>query len=420
MSTLGNLVRLARDVMLVSLGKYGQYVVTLVTVPLCARLLGVEGTGLLAVATAAYFFGSIFVDWGLTQILAARTGRGTPANSIRAAYAKLRGISFTLITLGLAIALLSSAPPLLVMVALGLFAGGVSSLGEEWILIGRGQFARIAGIQMTGRIVYLVSLVLLLPMVRQPWLPMTLLAAGNLVSATLSWIAVRATDFDGSRDTSVRTLLRDGRSPAVARLLAAGYGQGSSVYFSLVVAIPALGLFSAADKLTRAAGSALDAFGLALLPRMSKSMSVQERFWASARKATWAAFCLGLLVAACLFLAAPLVIWVLYGDGFGEAIGLLQVLVWLLPASATSSMLSTSVLYVVEDSKGILGGAVLGTGLGGVALLMTGLSGGDVVVMVISVAAVEWLVMSFIILRVRYLRINGRMATMSTREPAST
>jgi len=420
MSTLGNLVRLARDVMLVSLGKYGQYVVTLVTVPLCARLLGVEGTGLLAVSTAAYFFGSIFVDWGLTQILAARTGRGTPASSIRAAYAKLRAISFSLISLGLAIALLSSAPPLLVMVALGLFAGGVSSLGEEWILIGRGQFARIAGIQMTGRIVYLVSLVLLLPMVRQPWLPMTLLAAGNLVSATLSWIAVRATDFDGSSDTSVRTLLRDGRSPAVARLLAAGYGQGSSVYFSLVVAIPALGLFSAADKLTRAAGSALDAFGLALLPRMSKSMSVQERFWASARKATWAAFCLGLLVAACLFLAAPLVIWVLYGDGFGEAIGLLQVLVWLLPASATSSMLSTSVLYVVEDSKGILGGAVLGTGLGGVALLMTGLSGGDAVVMVISVAAVEWLVMSFNILRVRYLRINGRMATMSTREPAST
>lgn len=408
MSTFKSFLGLMRDVLMVSLGKYGQYVVTLVTVPLCARLLGVEGTGMLAISTAAYFFGSIIVDWGLAQILAGRVGRDGDMGSTRRSYALLRASLMCLLLLILGTVLLVPASPVLLMIALGLVAGGISSLGEEWILLGKGQFARIAALQIVGRVFYLVTLVVLLPAVREPWLPIVLLGVSNFISAALSWFQARRVSFMNDGSVSISALLLSGRAPTLARLLGTAYGQGATVYFSLVVSIPALGLFSAAEKLARAAASALDAFGLALLPRMSRSRKAAEEFWTRAKKGAVAAFLLGSTAAAILWMAAPMAIGLLYGSDFQESVGVLRVMVLLLPAAATTSMISTSVFYVREDHKGILGGSLVGVALGVVAFVVTAISGGQIETLVICVVLIEWSVLLFNLLRACYLLKQDR------------
>ncbi|MGW0181503.1 lipopolysaccharide biosynthesis protein, partial [Nocardia sp. NPDC003345] len=86
---------LLRDIAYVSFGKYGQYLVTVATLPLIARLLGASGMGLLAVGMSAYFLGSLVVDLGITSYLAARvqesgTDRGV-VNHTRGTYLAIRG-----------------------------------------------------------------------------------------------------------------------------------------------------------------------------------------------------------------------------------------------------------------------------------------------------------------------------------------
>lgn len=139
-----------RDIGFVSFGKYGQYLVTFITVPLIARVLGAHGLGLLAMAMSAYFIGSLIVDLGITSFMAARVpeaednhGAGprfAAVNQLRGDYLAVR-LSL-LVTLGLAlgVGLVFGVPEPVQMILLGLFAGGFWSMSEDWLLIGQGRF----------------------------------------------------------------------------------------------------------------------------------------------------------------------------------------------------------------------------------------------------------------------------------------
>lgn len=400
----GRFLPLVRDVILVSLGRYGQYVVTLATVPLCARILGIEGTGMLAIATAAYFFGSILVDFGLSQILASRLGQGESADSIRGAYFQLRILVLLSLMVLFVLFVLLDAPPHALMIGVGLLAGGLSSMGEEWVLLGYGEFGRIAIFQVTGRVAYLGSLFLVLPSVRQPWVPMVCLALSTIISALLSWARVGWIRKPESSKISVCNLVTAGAPSIGARLLTAGYSQSSAIYYSAIVPIGHLGVFSAGDKLVRASSSALDALGIALLPRMSGSTKRPAEFWENAKRGGVGAFVLGVVLAALLWFAAPVAISVLYGPQFEAAIPILRWLSLLIPATAVSSMIMTSVLYVREDSKGILLGAACGIAAGGAGFIATWIAGGSLTTMVAALVILEWVVAFFYVVRFLMLR----------------
>ncbi|MGL5444347.1 MAG: lipopolysaccharide biosynthesis protein, partial [[Mycobacterium] stephanolepidis] len=166
-ATLPRALRLARDFGAVIFGKYGQYVVTFATVPLLARVLGPVGMGLLAVGMAAYFFGSIVVDLGMTPFLAAQvpTLRNTPAElrQVRSDYLSLRLMTLAVLGAAFGVGWIAGAPPYVHMILLGLFAGGLWATSDDWLLIGQGRFVASAVYQGSGRIAYLVLLIVLLP-----------------------------------------------------------------------------------------------------------------------------------------------------------------------------------------------------------------------------------------------------------------
>lgn len=404
-SRYASILRLFRDTVYVVLGKYGQYVVTIITVPLCAHTLGVSGTGLLAIAASAYFFGSVAVDFGLSQMLASRAARSEETNELRLAFLILRLIIlFFLFTLLLFI-LAVRAPESVVLIFLGLFIGGLSSTGEEWILTGRGMFGRIVTYQMIGRIFYLLSLLIALSLAPSPGIVMVCLGLSTSLSSILSWRKVGVVAWQRPSRHAIGRLLWLGLPSVLGRTLTTSYGQGAALIYASVVPAHGLGLFSAGDKFVRAAQSALDAFGAALLPRIASTDGNQYSAskWGRAYYGAAVGFVLGLMAAVALWFLAPWVIRVVYGADFLEAVSMMRFEALVLPAAAYVSTVITAVLYVYEDSRGVLYTAVVGlTGtVVGVSLV---LYSNNFKIMLVGVFCSEWGAAVFVTFRMVYLR----------------
>lgn len=363
-ATLPRALRLARDFGAVVFGKYGQYVVTFATVPLLARILGPAGMGLLAVGMAAYFFGSIVVDLGMTPFLAAQVPalRNTPAElrQVRTDYLTLRLITLAVLGAAFGVGWIAGAPSYVHMILLGLFAGGLWATSDDWLLIGQGRFVASAVYQGSGRIAYLVLLIVLLP--HSPHAStavLCLLGSSVLTVAGTWWDSLRT--FGGlCRPYAPGRILRTSWPIATSRLLTTGYGQGAPAIYSAMLDAVSLGLFSASDRLVRAMQSLLDMIGLVLLPRMAKR-SGYEHFWRTGLQGLRGAVAVAILAAALLWVLAAPIVHLIFGSEFLGAVCLLRAELLILPASTISSYISTALLPVRQDMHGVLVASVVGT-----------------------------------------------------------
>lgn len=352
-------ITVARDIGYVSFGKYGQYIVTAVTVPLMARILGTGGLGLLSIGMSSYFIGSLLVDLGITQFLAAKM-RHDDVNQLRGNYLVIRATVFGAITAALVFGLVLGAGVHVQMILLGLFAGGLWSMSEDWLLIGQGRFGTSTAYQGIGRLAYLVLLVLLLPRHPSAAVALLCLAASSILTVGLTWWDALKRFGHPSRPHGLLATVRLGAPILTSRLLVSSYGQGSVTVYSSLLDAASLGLFSAGDRIVRAFQSMLDPIGFALLPRMA-NMSDDARFWRRATLALLACVATALVVAVSLWVAAPTLIRVIFGHEFVDSVPLLRVEALILPATALTSYVTTAVLPVRGDTTGVLIGAVIGT-----------------------------------------------------------
>ena len=362
------ILTIIRDIGYVSFGKYGQYVVTVVTLPLTARVLGTEGLGLLAIGMASYFIGSMLIDLGITSFLAAKMNDEN-VNQLRGDYIAIRATILTTLGAALCVSLLMGADVYVHMIVLGLFTGGVWSLSEDWVLIGQGRFGASTAYQGIGRLVFLALLVLLLPRYPHASIVLLCLLASSIPTVALTWRDSFRVYGRPARPAHVREILRIGAPVLTSRLLITTYGQGAPAIYSGVLSAASLGLFSASDRLVRAVQSLLDPIGFALLPRMARKNN-RDDFWRSATRALLATLCAAAVATAIVWLAAPLAINLIFGDGFEGAVALLRVEILVIPATALTSFVTTAVLPVKQDTSGILIGAIIGVSVAGVSLFV--------------------------------------------------
>ncbi|AFU00958.1 lipopolysaccharide biosynthesis protein [Nocardia brasiliensis] len=405
---------LLRDIGFVSFGKYGQYLITVVTLPIIARVLGAEGLGLLAIGMSAYFIGSLVVDLGITSFLAARVHeRHTDTQRI----GQLRGdyLAIRLTILGglgalLTLGMMAAAPARLHMVLLGLFAGGVWSISEDWLLIGQGRFGASAVYQGAGRIVYLLLLVLLLPRWPSASVALLCLLSSAVVTVAATWVDAWRRFGPPARPRAVRAILRLGAPVFASRLLVTGYGQGAPVVYAAVLDAASLGLYSAGDRLVRAIQSLLDTVGFAFLPRMARR-SAHDRFWRNAIQVL--TMCAGIagLAAAGVWLLAPTLIRLIFGSGFEGTIPLLRVEVLILPAMTVTSFITTALLPVRQDTVGVLIGALIGTCVAASALAIA-FRNNSVWALVYGTVLTEIAVALWYLFRVRQLIVRERAAAV--------
>ena len=388
-----------RDVVLVSAGRYGQYAITLVTIPLCARLLGPAGMGLLAIAMSTYFLGALCTDLGITAFVAARAEKPGLAR-LRGDYAGLRAAALGAFTALFLLAAALPVPRAVEMGALGLVVGSVSAGGDDWVLLGTGRFGAVVAQQTAGRVVYLALLVALLPQVRTPEVAMGCLLAGNVVAVAWSWARTLRDHGRPARPGPPRALLRTGAPVFAARLLSSSYGPGAATVFAPALPPHALGLFSASDRPVQAAGSLLDAVGVSLLPRLARRDA--DAFWATARRGVVLVAAGGAVLAAAATLLAPWLVPLVFGPDFDGAVPLLQVQAWALPGLAVASFVATAVLPVLGDARGVLLAGAVGA-LVIAATLAVALGTHDPLTVVAGIVAAQTAAAGFSVLRARRL-----------------
>lgn len=409
---LGSIGSLIRDIGLVTFGKYGQYVITLVTVPLLARMLGPHGTGLLAIGMSSYFIGSLAVDLGITSFLAARVPDDDPGhrevNRLRGTYLAIRATSLGLLGAALLAGIAFDASPKLHMALLGLFAGGFWSISEDWLLIGQGRFGSSTIYQGIGRIAYLALLVGLLPRFPSASMAVLCLLISSIATVALTWWDSFRRYGPPARPHGVKAVLRMAAPIFTSRLLVTGYGQGSAAVYGTVLEAATLGLYSAGDRLVRAVQSTLDPIGFALLPRMARRSS-EDHFWRSSVRMLIGCVTLACLAVVSVWILAPALIHLIYTRDFDGAIPMLRVEVLILPATTITSYVTTAVLPVKRDTAGVLIGAVIGTCIAAIALV-TAVRTQSVWTLVYGTVCAETGVALWYIIRVRWLIVRERSA----------
>jgi O-antigen/teichoic acid export membrane protein len=178
------------------------------------------------------------------------------------------------------------------------------------------------------------------------------------------------------------------------------------VYSSVLDAV-SLGLFSAGDRLVRATQSLLDPIGFALLPRMARKS--RDQFWRHVIQALLACLCIAGVATAAIWIAAPLLINVVFGSEFASAIPLLRVEVLILPATALTSFVTTAVLTVRQDTSGVLIGALVGTAIAATALVIA-YTTHSVWTLVYGTVGAEFAVAVWYVIRMRWLFLRERVA----------
>ncbi|GAB3135083.1 lipopolysaccharide biosynthesis protein [Tsukamurella serpentis] len=403
MNRLDGAAGVARDVALVAAGRYGQYAVTLITLPLCARLLGPAGMGLLAVGMSGYFLGALCTDLGLTPFVAARVPGAVDSVSLarlRGDYAGLRGATLALAAVVFAVAVLGPVPRVVEIAALGLLVGSASACGDDWVLLGAQRFGAVVLQQAAGRLVYLLLLIAALPRFRAPETAMLCLLAGSTLAVIWSWVRTVRDYGPPSAPRPPSDLLRTGGPVFAARLLSATYGPGAASLFAPALSTRSLGLFSAGDRTVQAVGALLDAVGLSLLPRLARR--TDDGFWTAARRGVVLVALGGSACAAATTALAPWLVPMIFGPSFTGAIGLMQVQAWALPGLAVASFIATAVLPVRGDSRGVLLAAATGAAVILTALVVA-LGTRSALTAVIGIVAAQSCAAIFSVARVRRL-----------------
>lgn len=400
-------MRLASDTALVSLGRYSQYFVTILVIPITARTLGVDGVAELAVGTAATFFGSVAVDMGLTQVLAVRAA-AEELPWAKSAYALLRAGVLAAFALVLCVIYLTAPNIWLELVALGLLAGAASSVGEDWLLIAHLRYGQLALAQLIGRIGYLGALYVLLPSFPSPVLAIWALAGSNFLYGGFTWVFARGlASFSRPPRNQIGWLLRQSAALVPSRLLSLLTSQLPIFVYSGTVVTATVGLFASSDKVARAGQAALDAFSLALLPRLARSHSRDVgRFWRDANRASAAAFGFGLIASAVACVLTPWVVRLLYGSQFLGAIAALRVEVWIIGPGAVTSVVMSSVLYVKRDSIGIFWLSIAGLLTVAASVTIIVWAAPHQVWMAVGAVAVDSLTMIYALARARQLQMR--------------
>ncbi|WP_280276489.1 lipopolysaccharide biosynthesis protein [Nocardia wallacei] len=408
-----------RDIGYVSFGKYGQYLITVVTLPLISRLLGPHGVGLLAIGMSAYFIGSLAVDLGITSFLAAKVhdtpGESNDIGRLRGTYLVIRVITLSLLGLALVGGLVLGVPAALHMILLGLFTGGFWSISEDWLLIGQGRFGASTLYQGAGRIGYLVLLIALLPHFPNASVALLCLLVSSVLTVALTWWdALRCYGIPG-RPGDVRRILRTGAPVLTSRALVTSYGQGSAAVYSAVLDAASLGLYSAGDRLVRAIQSLLDPIGFALLPRMARR-SGEKVFWHNAIRSLVACLSVAVVAMLAVWALAPMLVHVMFGSEFADAVPLLRVEVLILPATTITSLVTTAVLPVRQDTAGVLIGAIIGTCVAAGALVVA-VRTESVWTLVYGTVGAEVTVALWYLVRVRWLIVRERGARQGDTAP---
>lgn len=341
-----------------------RYLYLLLLIPFYARVLGVEGYGVVLAAMSLMTIIWKFVEWGFAPV-----GMRDMATALPERYSRLFGAQFSARALlsglavlggGVAIALspVLSAYPLAACAAVSL--GIVSAYNLGWYFTGSGRPRSAVKLEVLG---FAVSLALIFSLVRDTddtdLVMLSLLASAAIALAAAHWWIRREI---AAPELSVKAGLQLIRSSSSVFLYSGSSALlvASSTYLLSILSTPAeVGAFGSAERLVAVGLSVMGPAGQIFIPRIT-GLFVDDVRGAHRliRKAMLLLVGIGVCGLGCSLLLGHWIVPLIFGPGFEASVLILQCLSILFPLSAVTLILSSYVLIPLHK-EGLLAKVVL-------------------------------------------------------------
>jgi PST family polysaccharide transporter len=311
----------------------------LAIIPYLARTLGPTGWGTVAFMQSLAEFIVLIIEFGFnlsaTREIARNSQSREACGEIMAGVLGAQAVlSLAAVATALAasrcIPLLRENPRLL---AAGLLYAVFQGFTPLWFFQGLERMRLAAALEISGKIFGVCAVLMFVRSPNDDWIALLIqgVAPGLSTTAGLG-LAYRIIRFRLPTLKVVREAFRLGWAMFVFRAAESLYGVGNAFVLGLFAPPLLVGYFASAEKISKAIFGLLNPIRDAIYPRLSRMVRHStENAARLARIGVGVMGLGGLLLGACIFAFAPLVIRVLMGPGFGPAITVLRVLAVLPP-----------------------------------------------------------------------------------------
>ncbi len=329
-----------------------QFVLTLlplVTLPWMARVLGPAEVGVLLFTQSFSFLVGMVIEYGFGLSATRRIAKERhDPEAMAATVAAVQAAKLGLIGVATLVALVAQftvsefrEDPRLV--AFGWAMAALAGLSPFWFFTGVERLRMTAAIDVSVRVLIAVAIVLLVRQKGDGLLVLWIWTLGSAVStAVLTVMMYREVPLRRAQPGGAGVALAEGRPLFLASASVSLYTTGTVFMLGLVTSSARLAMFAAAERVARVAIRAIGPVAYAAYPRVTYLLSVgradraQQISFAVLASVT----CFAVVAAVVLYVAAPTVVRLLFGERFAETVGLIRVIALMLPGVAMGSTLS--------------------------------------------------------------------------------
>jgi PST family polysaccharide transporter len=323
------------------------YAVPLVTIPYLARVLGVSGWGLVAIAQGFGSYIALLGEYGFGLSATREVARQRDdRDKLADIFAGVLGAKLALVALSIPLAILASRWVSVFrehssLLWAALFWAVAQGANVMWHFQGLERMRMVAVLDIGAKVLATVGIFLLVKAPQDGWLVLVLQGFGFLISAafglTLAYreIAFRLPTWAGSWNA-----LRMGWTMFLFRSSVSLYTAGNAFILGLFVSPEFVGYYAGAEKISRAFVGILNPISQTLYPRLSHLVSsAQDRAARLARISIVMMGGAGATIGLAIFLLAPVIVHTVLGAHFGASIPVLRVLALLVPLVAIGNVL---------------------------------------------------------------------------------
>ncbi len=312
----------------------GRKLIPLVTIPYLARVLGIAGWGQIVFVTAISEFLMIGIEFGfnLSATREIARNRNSPS-ACGEVMSGVLGAQALLALAGIVLALISARwiplvrdnQPLLLG---GLVYGVSQGFAPLWFFQGLERMRLSSALEVSGKLAALCGMFVFVHSPADGWKWITLCAITPTISTVVALgLAYRTIPLRRPTVHLVTKAFRMGWPMFVFRSAESLYGVGNALLLGLFAGPEIVGYFVAAEKISKAAYGLLTPIRDALFPRLSHLAVTGGVTAASlARRGAGVMIGGGVLLAGGVFGTAPLLIRILLGAEYGQAIAALRIL----------------------------------------------------------------------------------------------
>ena len=356
--------RLRRELTGFGLQQVTNILYPLAVLPIVARLLNPDGFGALVFFQSLGTWGGITIIYGL-DIVGARALLTEPSDQSRIA-GSLWSAQIAVAVLLLAVLVLAlpfvrffaEHPELL---ALAWLSALFQSLVPHWFFRARQRMQTLATLEVMPKLASLPALAAALFLAPHPATAMVVFVLTHLTTLSLAArIALKDLGPVRLSPAGIGRRLRDGFPIFFSNMAYQVNAMGSIVVLGLFAAPAAVGFYGAAERIIRAATSLLSVVPQALYPVMVAIFHVDDgRADRMIRLSILAVATGGVLGGGAIWILAPWAVPLVFGDDFGPAAPLLQM------------MLALPLVYAISHVIGLQG--LVAGGMAGRAALVVGI-----------------------------------------------